>query len=165
MGYSVNRFIRYLRELGVFDPLPEQEICQVLLDDYLHWMEHHQHASKGTLEVRRHSLTQFLLWLGPEATPKGLSKLTAKRIEDFFLSYSQNMGRSARRSMQSALRTFLRFCLYQGYIAHPLDLAVPILRTYKLATVPRGLNEEEAKQVLECANRKSRAGRKEFLIL
>ena len=67
--------------------------------------------------------------------------------------------------MQSALRTFLRFCLYKGYIAHPLDQAVPTLRTYKLATVPRGLTEDEAQKVLQCANQKSHVGRRDYAIL
>ena len=165
LRYSVNRFLQYLGELGVCDSLPEQEIYQAFLDEYLNWMHHHQNASKGTLELRRHCLTHFFRWIGPEATPKGVSKLTAKRIETFFLSYSKNIGRSARRSMQSALRTFFRFCLHKGYIAHPLDQAVPTLRTYKLATVPRGLSHEEAQRVLECPDRKSHAGRRDYAIL
>lgn len=165
LGYSVNRFLQYFGEMCVCDPLPEQEIYQTILDDYLNWMHHYQNASKGTLELRRNYLTQFLRWLGPEATPKGISKLTAKRIETFFLNYSQDMGRSARRSMQSALRTFFRFCLHKGYTAHPLDRAVPPFRTYKLATVPRGLSHEEAQQVLECPDRKSRVGIRDYAIL
>ena len=148
MGYSVNRFLDYLRDSGLLDSLPQQKIYQPLLDGYLQWMRHYQHAADGTLQVRSHSITQFLEWLGPQATPEGLSRLTAQRIEAFFLRYAQSMGRSARRSMQSALRTFLRFCLHQGYIGRPLDRAVPTLRTYKLATVPRGLSDSQAQQVL-----------------
>jgi len=108
VGSSVKRFLDYLRESGLLDSLPPQEIYQPLLDAYLQWMRHDQHASEGTLEVRRHSMTQFLQWLGTEATPEGLFRLTAERIEKFFLSYAQSMGRSARHSMQSALRSFLR---------------------------------------------------------
>jgi site-specific recombinase XerD len=67
--------------------------------------------------------------------------------------------------MQSALRTFLRFCLHKGYIAHPLDQAVVTLRTYKLATVPRGLTEDEAQKVLQCANQNSHVGRRDYAIL
>jgi integrase len=110
-------------------------------------------------------MTQFLQWLGPEATPEGLFRLTAERIETFFLRYAQNMGRSGRHSMQSALRSFLRFCLHQGYIKRPLDLAVPTLRTYKLATVPRGLSDTEAQQVLRCIHRDSHAGRRDYAIV
>jgi site-specific recombinase XerD len=128
-------------------------------------MRRYQEASDGTVEVRRHSITRFLQWLGPEATPQGLSRHTAERIEDFFLGYAQGTGRSARRSMQSALRTFLRFCLHQGYIDRGLELAVPTLRKYKLAAVPRGLSDSEAQRVLRCVDRSSHAGRRDYAIL
>jgi site-specific recombinase XerD len=163
--YSVNRFLQYLRESGRLDSLRRPEIYQPLLDAYLQWMRHYQHDSEGTLQVRSHSMTQFLQWLGPEATPEGLLRLTAERIEKFFLRYAQIMGRSARHSMQSALRSFLRFCLHQGYIEQPLDLAVPTLRTYKLATVPRGLSDTEAQQVLRCIHRNSHAGRRDYAMV
>jgi len=165
VGYSVNRFLAYLRDSGLLNSLPQPKIYQPLLGGYLQWMRHSQHTADGTLQIRRHSITQFLQWLGPEATPEGLAKLTPQRIEAFFLSYAQRIGRSARRSMQSALRTFLRFCLHQGYVERPLDHAVPTLRTYKLATVPRGLNDSQAQQVLCGINRNSHAGRRDYAIL
>jgi site-specific recombinase XerD len=163
--YSINRFLAYLRDTGLLVSLPQQKIYQPLLDGYLQWMRHYQYTADGTLQVRRHSITQFLQWLGPKATPKGLSRLTAQRIEAFFLSYAQRMGRSARRSMQSALRTFLRFCLHQGYLERPLDRAVPTLRTYKLAPVPRGLSDSQAQEVLHVINRNSHPGRRDYAIL
>lgn len=67
--------------------------------------------------------------------------------------------------MQSALRTFFRFCLQQGYIQQPLDRAVPTLRTYKLATVPRGLTDSQAKQVLCGIDRQTDVGRRNYAIL
>ena len=163
--YSVNRFLHYFRESGLMGPLLGQEIYQPLLGSYLKWMRDYQHASDGTLKVRSHSIAQFLQWLGTEATPDGLLRLTSERIEDFSLSYAQRMGRSARHSMQSALRSFFRFCFHQGYIEQPLDLAVPTLRTYKLATVPRGLSDTEAQQVLRCINRSSHVGRRDYAIV
>lgn len=165
MGYSVSRFLQYLRDLGLTDRLPRQEIYRPLLDAYLKWMRRYQHASEGTVGLRCHSITRFLEWLGLEATPDGLSRLRAERIEGFFLSYAQAIGRSARRSMQSALRTFLRFCLHQGYIDRPLHLAVPTLRIYKLATVPRGLSDMEAKKVLRSINRDNHVGRRDYAIV
>ncbi len=165
LGSSVNRFLDYLRESGLLDSLPQQEIYQSLLDTYLQWMRHYQHASEGTLKLRGYSIIQFLRWLGPEATPEGLFRLTAEKIEDFFLGYAQSMGRSARHSMQSALRSFLRFCLHQGYMKQPLDRAVPTLRTYKLATLPRGLSDTQAQQILQGIHRNSHAGRRDYAIM
>ena len=163
--YSINRFLGYLRESGLFVPPSEQEVYRPLLDAYLNWMRHYQHASEGTLGVRCHSISQFLEWLGPDATAKGLSRLTSDRIEAFFVGYVQDMGYSARRSMQSALRTFLRFCLHNGYIERSLDYAVPTLRIYKLATVPRGLTDIQAQQVLRCINRNNDVGRRDYAIV
>ena len=163
--YSINRFTDYLRENGLFDPPVQSLIYQPILDAYLEWMHLYQHASDGTLEVRGHSITQFLQWLGTEATLQGLLRIRAEDIEDYFLGYDQSMGRSARCSMQSALRTFFRFCLHQGYIEQPLERAVPTLRTYKLSTVPRGLSEEQMQQVLHSVDRCTDVGRRDYAIL
>jgi site-specific recombinase XerD len=163
--HSVYRFIEYLGEMGLFDPLLEPEAHQPLLDEYLAWMAHYQHAASGTLELRAQYLVTFLRWLGPAATPQGMATLAADDVEAFFLAYAQKVGGAARRSMQSTLRTFFRFCLFQGYLQAPLDLAVPTLRTYKLASVPRGLSDAQAQKVLQGVNRKTCVGRRDYAIL
>lgn len=163
--YSINRFTDYLRQKGLFDPQVQPPIYQPLLDSYLEWMRDYQHAAPGTLGLRRHCLAQFLDWLSSQATVEGLSELTADRVEEFFIAYAQGMGRATRRSMQSALRTFLRFCFHEGYIPRHLDQAVPTLRTYKLATVPRGLSEAQSQTILRSVDRRTDAGRRDYAIL
>jgi len=159
--YSIHRFTDYLGQKGLFDPLVSVPVHQQLLNGYLQWLRQYQHAADGTLELRAHSISRFLQWLGPQTTAQSLKSLTPESIETFMLSDAQAMGRSARRSMQAALRTFLRFCLHQGYIEQPLDRAVPILRTYKLSTVPRGLSEQQARRV-DCS---TNSGLRDYAIL
>jgi site-specific recombinase XerD len=161
---SVNRLVDYLRLLNHFEPLVEPAIYQPLLEAYLEWLEQHQQAAAGTIGIRAHSVGQFLQWLGPQATPGGCSELTPEAVEGFFLTYARLKGRSARRSMQAALRTFFRFCLQQGYIQQPLDRAVPTLRCYKLSTVTRGLNDDQALKLLQRIDRHSSAGRRDYAI-
>jgi site-specific recombinase XerD len=163
--HSINRFIAYLDQKGLFDPLEQEPIYQALLDDYLQWLRLYQHAADGTLEVRAHSISRFLRWLGPQATAQGLARLIPERIENFFLSHARVMGRAERRSMQSALRTFLRFGLQQGYLQHRLDRAVPVLRTYKLSTVPRALTEEQAQRAIDAVDVSTHSGRRDYAIL
>ncbi len=67
--YSINRFTAYLCDKGLFDPLVPAPIYQALLDGYLRWLRHYQHVADGTLQVRAHSISRFLQWLGPQATP------------------------------------------------------------------------------------------------
>ncbi len=161
---SVSRFIAYLRSSGLFEPCAHTAIYQPLRDAYLLWLRDHQHAAAGTIELRSRSISQFLQWLGPQATPQGCLALTPETVERFFLPYAQQKGPSVRRLMQSALRTFLRFCLHQGYVHQPLDRAVPTLRTYKLATVPRGLTDAQALKVLHGMDRNSAVGRRDYAI-
>lgn len=163
--HSVNRFAAYLRGEGRLVAASARPIYQPLLDGYLQWMRRFQHAAPGTLEVRADSLSHFLRWLGTDATPRGLARLDGEKVEQFVLAYAAEKGRSARRAMQSALRTFFRFALHQGYLRQPLDRAVPTLRTYKLATVPRGLTAPQAQEVFRAVRRDTEAGRRDYAIL
>lgn len=162
---AINRLLKYLCASGHhFETLVATAIYRPLLEAYLKWLEEHQHAAPGTIRLRAHNLGQFLQWLGPLATPQGCAELTPEKVERFFLTYARHAGRAARRSMQTALRTFFRFCLQLGYIQQSLDRAVPTLRVYKLASVPRGLSNEQALKLLQCIDRRSHAGRRDYAI-
>lgn len=163
--HSVNRFADYLHEEGLFVATTSRVVYEPLLAGYLQWMGSYQHAAPGTCEVRARSLIRFLQSLGQDATPRGLAKLDCEKVEQFVLAYASESGRSARRSMQSALRTFFCFAWHEGYLRQPLDRAVPTLRTYKLATVPRGLTEQQTEQVLRGVDRNTEAGRRDYAIL
>jgi len=163
---SVNRFIEFLDQKGQFIASGEEAPpYQPLLDGYLKWMREHQYAGKSTLKVHRHKIERFLESLETDATPEGLSRLTAEKIETFFLDYAKEMGCASRRAMQSALRIFLRFCFHEGYVPQGLEHAVPSLRTYKLARVPHGLNKVQAQAVIGSVDRGTDVGRRNYAIL
>jgi len=165
MGHSLSRFVEFLGERDLFDPQLATPVYQPLLDGYLHWMREHQHAAGGTLYLRRLGVSRFLASLGGDGTAEGLAKIDTRCIESFCIEYAERRAHAARRSMQSALRTFLRFCFHEGYIHRHLDHAVPTLRTYKLARVPRGLSEAQAHAVLESVDRDTDAGQRDYAIL
>ena len=165
MGHSLSRLVEFLRYRDLFDALVEAPPYQPMLDDYLRWMREHQHAAEGTLELRGRGVARFLASLGEDATPERLAGLDAHRVESFFIKYAEGLTRASRRSMQAALRTFLRYSFHEGYIRERLDHAVPTLRTYKLARVPRGLTEAQAHAVLESVDRTTDVGRRDYAIL
>ncbi len=163
--YSINRFVTYLVQKGAFVPEIQTPIYQNLFVAYLSWLRNYQHLAFGSVALRRRYIIQFLCWLGPQATIEGLSQLTSSHVETFFLAHAQSMGKSSRRSLQATLRTFFRFCLQKGYIRCPLDKAVPTIRTYKLATVPRTLSDEQAQQVLQSIDTNTSVGKRDYAIL
>jgi integrase/recombinase XerD len=166
VAFSIHRFMEYLQQCGFVDATSHH--CapyQSLLAGYIKWMKDVQHSASGTLQLRRQYLIRFLLWLGSDVTPEKLSTLSPDKIQTFFLDYSREHGRAARRSMQAALRTFLRFCQVQGYIKRDLAVSVPTLRTYKLDTLPRGIADKEARRLLSSIDRKTDTGRRDYAII
>jgi len=163
--WSVDRFIGYLREKGEYEQPLSSPLYQPLLDAYRTWMREQRHVCAGTVALRCHSLRGFMHRLGDRATAEGLAQLTGDQIERLFLAQARGMGQASRRSLQAAVRTFLRFCLARGYIHQPLDWAVPTLRTYRLSSVPRGLSEEQAQKILHAVDRSDPVGRRNYAIL
>jgi site-specific recombinase XerD len=119
---AINRFVDYLRQEGVFEQSPPAPLYQPLLDAYRAWMQRERRVAAGTLALRCHSLSGFLRRLGTQATVEGLAHLSGDQVERLFLAQARGMGQAARRSLQSAVRTFLRFCLARGYICQPLRI-------------------------------------------
>jgi len=162
---SINWFCRYLEQRNLLKTVACIPLYEPLLSGYLKWMKEYQHAGEGTLGVRRISIGRFLEWLGDKASPEGVGELIPSDVEGYFLDYAERSGHAARRSMQAALRTFFRYCRHEGYTRLHLDEAVPVLRTYKLSRVPRGIEEVQSQSVLESIDRSTPVGSRDYAIL
>ncbi len=136
-----------------------------LLNDFFKWMINVRNLSEETLKTYHHYLIKFLEQLGANSTLKKLLSLSPIEIQTSFLDYSKNHGFRARRSMKATLRTFFRFCLSQGYITcNPADF-IPTLRTYKLSTLPRSIEDKEAQDVLSNIDRTTDSGKRDYAII
>jgi len=166
VAFSIHRFIEYLNEDGQPDP---SHYCNVsyhaVIDKYFKWLRDYHNSAPGTLTLRRQYLVQFLDWLNVGSITQQLLELSPDQVETFFINYSQNHGRAARRSMQATLRTFFRFCFAESYTPRDFAEVVPTLRTYKLDKIPRGINEEDARRLLSNINRNNDMGRRDYAII
>jgi len=106
----------------------------------------------GSITVRVHAGRVFVGRLASDGKllATRLRRLSADDIERFFIAYCKDHGNSARRSMQAALRLFLRFAAQRGLATDGLVASVPTLRSYRLSGIPRGLGDQELTQVLLC---------------
>lgn len=136
-----------------------------LLNEYLKWMTNIRNSSEETLISYRYYLIQFFKQFGVNSILKKIGSLSPEKVQTIFLDYSKDHGQSARRSMQATLRTFFRFCLARGYITYDLAEAIPTLRTYKLSTLPRGIEEKDAQHVLSNIDRTTDFGKRDYAII
>lgn len=148
-------------EHGVWSPQSERRYTenrisrasagsQATLRDFARWLEEIP-LDLATITVRIQSIASFVdaVARGSEQScGESLRLLSSAGVEDFFVTYGRDHGMAARRSMQTAMRRFLEFAASRGWVERDLVGAVPALRSYRLAGLPRGLSDEHITAVL-----------------
>ena len=162
---TVRSLIEYLCQRGLLarSPPPAGPYDEVL-QPYLDYLKCERHLALETLRSHRVHVTELLEEIGSPTEPR-LNRLSPEQVLTFFIKHSQDKSPRQRRRLQSIVRSFLRFCLHQGYLERDLSQAIPRLRTYKLSDVPRALSEGDAQKTLECIDRTTPVGRRDFAII
>jgi integrase/recombinase XerD len=136
-----------------------------LLAQYLDFLRDQQGVSQATIVIRRLTVRRFLRFIGRRVTPSQLRQLGAKRIHDYIIRHSSSLTRASRKHLTSSLRSFLRFAHVRGYLPHDLVDAVPVLATWRLAHLPRGLSWEQVQLLLKAPDRRTAVGRRDYAML
>ena len=136
-----------------------------LLAQYLDFLRDQQGVSQATIVIRRLAVRRFLQFLGRRFTPSQLRQLSAKRIHDYIIRHSSGLTRASRKHLTSSLRSFLRFAHVRGYLPRDLVDAVPVLATWRLAHLPRGLSWEQVQLLLKAPDRRTAVGRRDYAML
>lgn len=164
VGSSMSRLVEFLKETGRWDEEKEEDSSDMILGEYQDWLTDYKGVAPTTLEKRSFYLKVFLERM--EAAEVALVEgLTGEPIQKLFLEYAQGKGGGARRSMQSTLRTFFRFCVAKDYLRDDLSTAIPSLRTYRLNKVPGGIEDDKLQKVMSEINQETRSGMRDAAIL
>ncbi len=136
-----------------------------LLSEYLDFLRDQQSLSPATITIRRLAVQPFLISIGRHAAPSRLRHLGAKRIHDYVIRQMPKLGRAGRKHLTSSLRSFLRFAHVRGYLPRDLVTAVPVLATWRLAHLPRGLTWDEVQRLIKAPDRRTPAGRRDYAMI
>jgi site-specific recombinase XerD len=91
--------------------------------------------------------------------------LRASDITGFVLRQARRLGSVRARLMVTALRSFFRYLRYRGAVTTDLAGCVPTVPNWSLSTLPRFLPTADVERVLNCCDRKSSVGRRNYAIL
>jgi site-specific recombinase XerD len=86
-------------------------------------------------------------------------------VRDFLLARVHSMVPKRAQFMGSALRSFMRFLFLRGETRTDLSLAVPTVRQWRLASVPRHLPARDVEQLLGACDGSSATGRRDHAVL
>ncbi len=86
-------------------------------------------------------------------------------VHEFLLARVRRLIPKRAQYVGTAMRSFLRFLFVLGETETDLSLAVPTVRQWQLASVPRHLPAEEVELVLRACDRSTATGRRDHAVL
>lgn len=164
---ALRHLFDYLIGRGVIEPIvPKPIVTQYswVLEPYLEYLRKECLRAEATIQRICQQLCLFLEGLGNKVTPKRLKSVKAESIEAYV---KQHLGKSPHnlRQLASTLRGFLRFCAHQGYTTTDLSGMIPQVPSYRLATLPRGLEESDLQHILKHIDQNTAVGCRDYAIM
>ena len=117
-------------------------------------------ASKTRL-LRLYYLSKFLISVFKRG-PIDLALLKPRDIEQFVTHRGEGCTSGSIQVMCSCLRTYLRFRAFEGDRTEALIAAVPRVPHWRLASLPKGLTDQELKQFLAAFDRTTVDGQRNY---
>lgn len=168
-GYAetLHRFLERLKEAGVIqaptsetviDPWEQEERC------FRQYLEHERGLANVSIKNYWLCVRDFLI----ESFGQGellYSRLRPHHITDFILRYARRHRPATAALMVTVLRSFLRFLHQRGAISTELAQCVPTVPNWRLATLPKGLEPDQVKLVLQTCDRRTNVGCRNYAVL
>jgi integrase/recombinase XerD len=138
-----------------------------VLAEYRVYLSDERGAAAGTVRGFTACAAMFLEAIAAPGKPLGevLDGLAAADITRFVAGWARSRSHAYSKSMVSALRSLLRFLHVAGYIARPLDTAVPAVPGWQPVRKPHRVSGRETAAVLAACDRESARGRRDYAIL
>ena len=107
---------------------------------------------------------QFLAERFHNAVPN-FAMIRATHVTGFVLRHARQLSPVRAGLMVTALRSFFRYLRHRGVIATDLAACVPTVPNWSLSTLPRFLPAGAVERILECCDRTTSVGRRNYTIL
>ncbi|MBX3150367.1 tyrosine-type recombinase/integrase [Candidatus Obscuribacterales bacterium] len=163
---NLKQFLLYLQTQGVL-PKPvaaESTPVEEIVAKYRDYLLKERGLSQETSAQYCRHINRFLLESFPRSKPD-LSTLCSASVTSHVQKTAAKMSKKDAKLMCCALRSFLRYARYQGYVEADLQASVPTVANWTLSSIPRALSAEVAEKVLASCDRQSPIGRRDYAVL
>jgi site-specific recombinase XerD len=97
--------------------------------------------------------------------PAALGALSGAEIVAYIRKRSPTMAPKSAKMMASALRSFLRYAHYRGFVRCDMAIGIPSVADWSRTAIPRGISQEHIRRVLAQCDRRRPSGRRDYAIL
>ena len=163
----LKHLVSYLVDEGVMKPpapkpLPMQ--YRWVLEPYLHSLREERQLKENTVQNYRLALCRFLDGLGEKTTRKAMKALKAEDVESYIKQHIKESPENLR-NLAGYLRGFLRFCAIRGYITKDFSGVIPSVPSYRLASLPKGMEDTDLQLILNSIPKGAAVGARDTAIM
>ncbi len=135
-----------------------------LLNPYLQHLQTEHEFSPVTLQRARTQVGSFLDALGRTATRHRFKTLRAEVVEGYLSRHLKDSPENLA-SLGSSLRRFFRYCAVRQYTRMDFSGLIPIVRRYRHATLPKGMEGSALERVLGAIDKDTPTGARDYAIM
>jgi integrase/recombinase XerD len=166
-GVGITVVLGYLRGLGVVpaQESPALEAADVLLEQFRRYLTAERGLTAGTVRGYVDIVRPFVESRVTSTGEVELWELSPADVLGFLLAETGRRSRKSAKLLVSALRSLLGFWHVQGLVGRPLAGAVPSVAGWRLAGLPRALDPEQVRALVDSCDRSTVGGKRDFAIL
>jgi integrase/recombinase XerD len=165
---ALRQFAKFVNGEGIasieFMPVEQLTRIEQIEQDYANYLHDERGLSEKSITEYRLYVKRFLMQCFASGEPD-FNTLEVKHIIAFITAQSATLGRKAAKLMTTALRSFLRYARYQGYVQVNLAAAVPSVANWSVVGIPKSHDRAQVERVLSCCNRRTPIGKRDYAIL
>lgn len=164
---KLTTLLSYLIEAEMVKPLkPKTKRTRYswVLESYLQYLKDECEFTEGIIQKARAQLCPFLEGLGEKATRKNLKTIKPEIVEAYIRQHISETPENLRR-LVATLRRFLKFCAIKRYMTKDLSGLIPPIPSYRLASLPRGMEESNLQRMLNVIDQNTPKGKRDYASL
>lgn len=140
---------------------PELEAVVVAFGDY---QRREKRLAELSVQMQSYGVRAFLAWRA--RTGRGdLGGLGPEEMSEFVIAEAARLIPGTMRTTVSTLRGFVRYLYVSGMVDRDLSGSVPSRASTRLGGLPKGLDAETVRAVLNSCDRDRPTGRRDFAVL
>jgi integrase/recombinase XerD len=147
---------------GLARPVPTSQFADSL-EHYREYLANERGLSEGVIERYVRIARAFGCHVG-DGKRIDWERVGTGEVTRFLIAECTR-GPGGRRVLPSALRSFLRFALLEGWTSLPLAQAVPSVAAWSVSSLPKRIEPEQVRRLLASCDRRSAVGRRDYAIL
>lgn len=163
---ALKSFLNLLRHEGIIaeELVPVPTPAKRYTEEFVHYLQKERGLSVATITYYRCIVIRFLSNYFSRSAAD-LSRLCAADVIGFVQQQATILHVKTAKQMTTALRSFLQYARYQGYIHMDLAAAVPTVASWSMASIPKSIPRDQVELVLSSCNRQTATGRRDYAIL